>query len=71
MVNCRINEKGLANKVIFVEQDPLFLGYIRVTYDGYFMTPYQSLYPSNYYTVAIPVEKYSSLDSAFQYLRAA
>lgn len=70
-VACEIEKAGLVNKVIFIKQNPLFLGYLRVTYDGYLLTPYQSLYPSNYHTVGIPLEKCSSLDSAFLYLRAA
>jgi len=70
-VKSEINECGMTQKVIFIEQDPLLLGYIRVTYDGYFMTPYQSLYPANYTNVALPLQNYTSLDSAFQFLRAA
>jgi hypothetical protein len=70
-VRCKIQEAQLSDKVIFIEQDPLLLGYVRVTYDGYLMTPYQSLYSSDFYAFRIPLEKHSSLNSAYQYLRAA
>jgi hypothetical protein len=70
-VRCKIQEAQLSDKVIFIEQDPLLLGYVRVTYDGYLMTPYQSLYSSDFYAFRRPLEKHSSLNSAYQYLRAA
>jgi hypothetical protein len=66
-----IEAAGLSNKVLRVEHDPLQLGYIRVTYDGYVMTPYQSLHPADYRAFATPVQDHDSLDTAFEYLRAA
>jgi len=64
-------DAGLTSKVFRVEHDPLQLGYLRVTYDGFVMTPYQSLHPADYRTFATTLDHYSSIDSAFAFLRAA
>lgn len=39
---------GLDSKIILVEKDPLNYGIIRVTYDDYVLTPYESIHPKNY-----------------------
>ncbi len=39
---------NLDSKVVLIDKDPLFFGIIRVTYDGYILTPHQSLHPKNY-----------------------
>jgi hypothetical protein len=66
-----VKDAGLAAKVIQIEEDPLGLGYIRVTYDGYIMSPYQSLHPAEYRLAAQPLHHYSSIDAAYDHLRAA
>lgn len=66
-----IEAAGLSSKVFRVEHDPLRLGYVRVTYDGYVMTPYQSLHPADYRAFATLLQQHASIDAAFQYLRAA
>lgn len=39
---------SLAEKTVLVTQDPLMLGFVRVTYDGLILTPYESLHPAMY-----------------------
>ncbi|MCF0075246.1 radical SAM protein [Dyadobacter sp. CY261] len=39
---------GLEGKVKLIENDPLSHGFLRVTYDGYLLSPYKSLDPSYY-----------------------
>jgi MoaA/NifB/PqqE/SkfB family radical SAM enzyme len=66
-----VQKAGLVGKVIQVEEDPIRLGYIRITYDGYVMSPYQSLHPAEYRSSAKPLDQYSSIDAAYEHLRAA
>ena len=39
---------NLESQVKYIEQDPLFYGIIRVTYDDFVLTPYQSIHPLEY-----------------------
>lgn len=43
-----LEEHSLREKTAFITRDPLHLGYIRVTYDGLVLTPYESLHPASY-----------------------
>lgn len=62
---------GVAGKVLRINHDPLLLGYVRVTYDGYVLTPYESLHPASYKLLARRLQSYASLDAAFKQMRAA
>lgn len=62
---------GLSGKVIQIAHDPLRLGYIRLTYDGYVMTPYESLHPADYRGFATPLSNYASMEVAYDSLTAA
>ncbi|THD83207.1 MAG: radical SAM protein [Phenylobacterium sp.] len=62
---------NLTSKVTQVTHDPLKLGYIRATYDGYVMTPAQSLHPKDYRSFAKLFPETASMDAAFQELAAA
>jgi molybdenum cofactor biosynthesis enzyme MoaA len=66
-----VRDAGLVDKVMRVDHDPLLLGYVRLTYDGYVLTPYQSLHPADYREYAIDLAQYASVDAAFEHLRAA
>lgn len=39
---------SLNSKIKLIEKDPLNYGIIRVTYDDYVLTPYESIHPKNY-----------------------
>lgn len=62
---------GLDRKTTHVSCDPLILGYLRVTYDGFVMTPYQSLHPAAYRESTRLLRDYPSLDQAYRFLRAS
>ena len=66
----QVNNSGLLDKFIIIPNDPLELGYMRITYDGYFMTPYQSLLASDYSKFSIPLNLYPNLNQAYNHLRA-
>jgi hypothetical protein len=70
-ITSAIESANLIDKVLRIESDPLLLGYVRVTYDGYLLTPYQSLNPADYREYAIDLARYASVDVAFEHLRAA
>ena len=38
----------LNSKIKLIEKDPINYGIIRVTYDAYVLTPYDSIHPKNY-----------------------
>ncbi len=69
-VEALLKERGLVEKTIHVPHDPLLLGYLRLTYDGYVLTPYQSLHPAEYRSVGRQLTAYSSLERAYRVLRA-
>lgn len=48
-----VRKHGLTNKVFYVGDDPLLHGIIRVTFDGYVLTPYQSLHTLDYRRVGL------------------
>jgi hypothetical protein len=66
-----VGDYGLAQKAILIRHDPLLLGYLRLSYDGFVMTPYQSLHPADYRLVASQLDHYGSLDEAYLLLRAS
>jgi len=70
-VEALLGELLLAEKTTHVAHDPLLLGYLRLTYDGFIMTPYQSLHPAEYRATARPLKDYNSLDEAYALLRAS
>lgn len=43
-----ISDFTLESKIKLIEKDPLNYGIIRVTYDDYVLTPYESIHPKNY-----------------------
>jgi MoaA/NifB/PqqE/SkfB family radical SAM enzyme len=67
-VRNEFEKAGLWSKIIQVPCDPFQLGYLRVTYDGYIMTPYQSLHPADYRSTAISAESFDKLEEAFKSL---
>jgi sulfatase maturation enzyme AslB (radical SAM superfamily) len=69
-VRCLVEQYELQSKTVQVACDPLLLGYLRLTYDGLVLTPYQSLHPSDYGEQAKRLEQYGSIENAFQELRA-
>ncbi len=61
----KIRDAGIFHKVSMISHDPLRLGYMRLTYDGYIMTPYQSLHPADYHLSASSVKSFANLQEAF------
>jgi MoaA/NifB/PqqE/SkfB family radical SAM enzyme len=59
---------GVSDRVRWVERDPLELGIIRVTYDGYVLTPLQSLHPAEYRRLGVSVAE-APLDAVYARLR--
>ena len=61
--NCSIkslaSKYGVNKKVKYIGEDPLLYGIIRITYDGYALTPYQSLDTINYRRVGIQLKQLS------------
>jgi len=55
MIQNRVRKLGLLEKAVLVENDPLNLGILRVTYDGLVLTPYESLDTINYRDVGRPL----------------
>jgi MoaA/NifB/PqqE/SkfB family radical SAM enzyme len=51
---------GLESRIRYVREDPLLYGIIRVTYDGYALTPFQSLHTIDYRKVGIDLSKLRS-----------
>ena len=45
-----ISNSGIAMKIKFIPEDPLLHGFLRVTYDGHVLTPYDSLHTLRYKT---------------------
>jgi len=43
-----VQERGLTNKVVLLEDDPLSYGILRLTYDDLLLTPQASLHPAEY-----------------------
>jgi MoaA/NifB/PqqE/SkfB family radical SAM enzyme len=64
-----IEALGLRQKVAFVDRDPLELGVLRVTYEGFAMTPLESLHPAEYHRVGVRVAD-ASIDGIYARLRA-
>lgn len=54
-IRTHISKLGLLEKTALVENDPLDLGILRVTYDGLVLTPYESLDTINYRSVGRPL----------------
>jgi MoaA/NifB/PqqE/SkfB family radical SAM enzyme len=50
---------GLGSKVRLIEKDPLFHGFVRVTYDGYLLSPYDSLHTKNYHKSSSKISEIS------------
>ncbi|MDQ4123231.1 MAG: radical SAM protein [Acidobacteriota bacterium] len=48
---------GMGAKIKIIKEDPLLYGIIRVTYDGFALTPYQSLNTINYQKTGINLTK--------------
>lgn len=46
---------GMTSKIRYVSEDPLLYGILRVTFDGYILTPYQSLHTVNYSEVGLNI----------------
>ena len=65
------SKAGLSSKLTLLSHDPLELGYLRLTYDGRIMTPYQSLHPADYHLAGIPANTFSNLQDAFTSLSPA
>jgi hypothetical protein len=55
MIRNQVRKLGLSKKTFLVENDPLNLGILRVTYDGLVLTPYESLDTKNYRSVGRPL----------------
>lgn len=70
-VGAILMQSGLAEKVLQLEHDPLRLGYLRLTYDGYLLTPNQSLHPADYWSYASKVGDFVSVQAGFKSLMAA
>jgi MoaA/NifB/PqqE/SkfB family radical SAM enzyme len=67
------NRYGLAEKIHHIAEDPLLYGIIRVTFDGYVLTPYQSLHTTEYRKVGRDISKVDlrdlSLGGIYQAMR--
>jgi len=68
-LNALVDHLGLRSKIAFIDRDPLELGVLRVTYDGYVMTPLQSLHPAEYPALTIQVMD-KPIDDLYAALRA-
>jgi len=66
----KVKKENLENKVLFVKEDSLELGIVRVTYDGKIMTPANSLNPRLYNKKSLAVknidEQYKELLTEFK-----
>lgn len=62
-----LNKVKHADKFRVFKDDPIFYGIIRVTYDGYILSPRQSLHTTQYHT-APTVNRKTDLNEAFQKL---
>jgi len=69
LVEEEIAALGMHNKIIMVKDNPLSLGYLRLTYDGYILSPYQSLHPASYSSFGILSKSDISLTDALASLK--
>jgi hypothetical protein len=64
---------GMLAKIHYVAEDPLLYGIIRMTFDGYVLTPYQSLHTVDYRDVGYDLSNVDlcsvSLDGIYQNMR--
>lgn len=57
---------GIGTKIKYIKEDPLLYGIIRVTYDGFALTPYQSLNTINYHRSGINLTKFNKDNKGLQ-----
>jgi MoaA/NifB/PqqE/SkfB family radical SAM enzyme len=50
---------GVEAKVKLIEKDPIFHGFVRLTYDGYLLSPYASLNPADYKKEGVLIDQMS------------
>lgn len=55
----RIAFLGLTSKVKLIEKDPIRHGFVRLTYDGYMLSPYASLNPAQYQKEGVGIREMS------------
>jgi sulfatase maturation enzyme AslB (radical SAM superfamily) len=71
IIKKHLKTAGILGKTVFVEDDPLDLGILRVTYDGLVLTPYESLHTTNYRHVGRPLLSNKNLNQLYYDLRLA
>lgn len=62
-----LNDLGLIEKVKLIEKDPIHHGFLRVTYDGYLLSPYDSLNPMYYKNKGVKIGE-TSIENYFNFL---
>jgi hypothetical protein len=55
-----LKNKVIASKVLVVKKDPIEYGFIRVTYNGFVLTPTDSLHTANYGVNQVPLSEYNN-----------
>jgi len=64
----KIVKYNLEDKIILIEKDPLDYGIIRVTFDDYILTPYESIHPKYYHKAQLLASE-NNLNKAFDMIR--